>query len=98
MLTNVLIGLHNEMKYSAASAILRLPEYWRRERIAKERALELLHFRHAGILADHKAGSLPTRRTAAGALRSSARWRPIRACCCTDEPAARMNPSGDERG
>lgn len=42
VLDNVLIGLNNEMKYSAASAILRLPGYWRRERIAKERALELL--------------------------------------------------------
>ena len=41
VLDNVLIGLNNEMKYSAASAILRLPEYWKRERIAKERALEL---------------------------------------------------------
>ena len=35
VLDNVLIGLNNEMKYSAASAILRLPEYWKRERIAK---------------------------------------------------------------
>jgi len=42
VLDNVLIGLNNEMKYSAASAILRLPEYWKRERIAKERALELM--------------------------------------------------------
>ena len=47
------------MKYSAASAILRLPEYWRRERIAKERALELLSIFDMQDLADHKAGSLP---------------------------------------
>ena len=59
VLDNVLIGLHNEMKYSAASAILRLPEYWRRERIAKERALELLSIFDMQDLADHKAGSLP---------------------------------------
>ena len=42
VLDNVLIGLNNEMKYSAVDAILRLPEYWKRERIAKERAMELL--------------------------------------------------------
>ena len=36
VLDNVLIALNEEMKYSAATAILRLPEYWRRERIAKE--------------------------------------------------------------
>ena len=46
VLDNVLIGLNNEMKYSAASAILRLPGYWRRERIAKERAGTAEHFQH----------------------------------------------------
>ena len=59
VLDNVLIGLNNEMKYSAASAILRLPEYWRRERIAKERALELLSIFNMENVADHLAGSLP---------------------------------------
>ena len=42
VLDNVLIGLHNETKYSLATAMFRLPQYWRKERIAKERALELL--------------------------------------------------------
>lgn len=59
VLDNVLIGLNNEMKYSAASAILRLPGYWRRERIAKERALELLSIFNMENVADHLAGSLP---------------------------------------
>ena len=90
VLDNVLIGLHNEMKYSAASAILRLPEYWRRERIAKERALELLSIFDMQDLADHKAGSLPY-----GAQR---RLEIVRAlatnpCLLLDEPAAGMNPS-----
>ena len=59
VLDNVLIGLNNEMKYSAASAILRLPEYWKRERIAKERTLELLSIFNMENVADHLAGSLP---------------------------------------
>ena len=59
VLDNVLIGLHNEMKYDLATAMLRLPQYWRRERIAKERALELLSIFDMQDLAEHKAGSLP---------------------------------------
>ena len=46
VLDNVLIALNEEMKYSAATAILRLPEYWRRERIAKERAMEPVSYTH----------------------------------------------------
>ena len=79
VLDNVLIGLNNEMKYSAASAILRLPEYWRRERIAKERALELLSIFNMENVADHLAGSLPY---GSAGWRLSAHWRRIRACCC----------------
>ena len=39
---NVKIGLHNQEKYSMVSGILRLPKYWRQEKAAHERALELL--------------------------------------------------------
>ena len=91
VLDNVLIGLNNEMKYSAASAILRLPEYWKRERIAKERTLELLSIFNMENVADHLAGSLPY-----GAQR---RLEIVRALgtnpslLLLDEPAAGMNPS-----
>lgn len=91
VLDNVLIGLHNEMKYSTLSAIFRLPDYWRRERIAKERATEILSIFDMQALAEHKAGSLPY-----GAQRRLEIVRALATNPCLlllDEPAAGMNPS-----
>lgn len=91
VLDNVLIGLHNDINYNLATAIFRLPKFWKGEKVAKERALELLSIFDMQDLADHQAGSLPY-----GAQR---RLEIVRALATNpsllllDEPAAGMNPS-----
>ena len=91
VLDNVLIGLHNEMDYLMPSAILRLPSYWRAEKIARNRAMEYLALFHLEQHADELAGSLPY-----GAQRRLEIARALAtnpSLLLLDEPAAGMNPS-----
>jgi len=88
---NVMVGLHNEMGYNLATAVLRLPNYWRAEKAARARVRDLLSIFGMQDMVESKAGSLP--------YGSQRRLEIVRAMATNpkilllDEPAAGMNPA-----
>ena len=90
-LDNVKVGMHNEIKCSFLASVLHLPSYYKAEKKANKKAMELLDFMGLADVADHKAGSLPygvqRRLEICRALASNP------AIILLDEPAAGMNPS-----
>lgn len=88
---NVKIGLHNQINYGMWSSILRLPRYWKEEKTAHDRAMELLSIFDMENMANLRAGALPY-----GAQRRLEIVRALAtnpAVLLLDEPAAGMNPS-----
>ncbi|MBR6084001.1 MAG: ABC transporter ATP-binding protein [Spirochaetales bacterium] len=94
VLENVTNSFNTRMHYSIPEAFLRLPRYWKEEKAAKNRALELLRVFNMQDMADEMAGNLP--------YGSQRRLEIIRALATNpkllllDEPAAGMNPAETE--
>ena len=88
---NLMVAMGDSVRYGLAGSILHFPRYVREERIARERAEELLSIFRMERHADERAGSLPY-----GAQRRLEILRALASNPCLlllDEPAAGMNPS-----
>ena len=94
VLDNVKTGMHNSIKYGKLAAVLRLPSYYRAEKKADEKAMELLTILGLDQYADTEAGNLPygaqRRLEIARALATDPKLLLL------DEPAAGMNPQETE--
>lgn len=89
VLDNVKLAMNNDMRYNIISGMLRLKSYWKEEREATKKALEILKILDLQSYANDSAGNLPY-----GAQRKLEIARAIARkpkLLLLDEPAAGMN-------
>jgi branched-chain amino acid transport system ATP-binding protein len=91
VLDNVKAGLHNQLKYSAITGILRLPAYYRVEKEMDERARELLEVFDLSKEAETVAANLPYGKQRKLEIARALATKPK--LLLLDEPAAGMNPN-----
>lgn len=91
VLDNVKVGLHNGHSYSTIAGILRLPSYFKTEKVMNERAMELLKVFDLDAEADYLASNLPYGKQRKLEIARALATEPK--LLLLDEPAAGMNPN-----
>jgi branched-chain amino acid transport system ATP-binding protein len=89
VLDNVKVALHNQVKYSLFTGILRLPGYFKREQQMDERALEILRVFDLDKQANYLAANLPYGKQRKLEIARALATNPK--LLLLDEPAAGMN-------
>lgn len=91
VLDNVKVGLHNQVRYSTLSGILRLPAYHEKENIMRGKAMSLLKIFGLEDEAYQKASNLPYGKQRKLEIARALATNPK--LLLLDEPAAGMNPN-----
>ena len=91
VLDNVKIGLHNIYKYPAIAGVLKLPVYFKKEKLMNERAMELLKVFELDSEADTLASNLPYGKQRKLEIARALATNPK--LLLLDAPAAGMNPN-----
>ncbi len=91
VLQNIKVAYHNSMKCTFLDCALRLPQYWKDEAAANEKAYQLLEMFGMGHLADENSASLPYGQQRKLEICRALAGNPK--ILLLDEPAAGMNPS-----
>ena len=94
VLDNVLVANNFNMKYGIFTGIFRFPKFWREEKEAKEKAMNLLKIFDLDKYADTAAGNLPYGKQRKLEIARAMATNPK--LLLLDEPAAGMNPTETE--